>query len=55
MNARDYQGLLDKNSDQRITLNQNDTETVDKFSHFRKILITEEKVQETAISRIRSA
>ena len=49
------QGQLDKNLDERITLDGDDIETVDSFFYLENVLSTERGVQEDAISRIKSA
>ena len=41
--------------DERITLDGNGIETVDRFSYLRGVLSTEGVIQKAVISRIRSA
>ena len=50
-----WQGLFDKNLDERITLGGDDIETVDRFSCLGDVLSTEGRVQKAVTSRIRSA
>ena len=49
------QGLLDKNVDERITIDGDGIETVDRFSYLKDVLSTERGGQQTVTFRIRSA
>ena len=49
------QNLLDKNLEERITLDKDDIETVDRFSYLGDVLSTEGGAQKAVTSRIRSA
>ena len=46
--------MLDKNLDERVTLDGDDIKTVDRFSHLGDVLCLEEGIQEAVISTIKS-
>ena len=48
------QGMLDKNLNERVTLDGDDIKTVDRFSHLGDVLYLEEGIQEAVTSTIKS-